>query len=82
MDKGLVLKHFLEHLRKIYPEWQPANIIFFDNQEDNLQSVEAILKDFDISYTGFLYTFSENLLPINLKLGEFQLHHFLSIKNG
>ncbi|MGI4850912.1 MAG: DUF2608 domain-containing protein [Janthinobacterium lividum] len=77
--KGLVLKHFLDHLKEVYPEWHPNKVIFFDNQEDNLQSVETIMKDLNICYKGFLYTFAENS-SVDLKLGEFQLHHLFKHK--
>ena len=78
--KGVVLKHFLKHLKKAYPEWKLKKVIFFDNQKDNLESVEITTKRLNILYKGLFYTFSEKLSQINLKLGKFQLYYLFKHK--
>ncbi len=48
--KGEVLKSFLKHLPFI-----PTRIIFVDDRQDNLESVEHVLQDMGIEYSGWLY---------------------------
>jgi hypothetical protein len=51
LPKGEVLKAFLD-----YAELSPKKIIFVDDKEKNLKSVEAFAREAKIPFIGFQYT--------------------------
>lgn len=54
--KGEVLEAFLSKIN-----WQPKKIIFIDDLKEHLVSVQHVLQNKNISYTGILYTAADKL---------------------
>ena len=54
--KGETLEAFLNKIK-----WNPAKVIFIDDLRENLISVQQVLQNKNIAYTGVLYTAAEKL---------------------
>lgn len=69
--KGDVLKQFLDAM-----EWYPTKVLFIDDRIAYLLSVEKVVNEMGIDFTGFHYTAAE-ILPdkVDEKLAEFQFRY-------
>lgn len=71
IKKGDLLKHIFKDLH-----YNPHCIIFVDDKLEQVQSVEAALKDLKIPFIGFWYRHTENL-DFNPDVATIQLQHLL-----
>jgi hypothetical protein len=68
LPKGPVLKTFFNTIN-----WQPTQVIFFDDTLDCLISVEHTLKELNISFIGIHYHAAKyTQTPVNLKIAHYQ----------
>jgi hypothetical protein len=56
--KGPVLKAFLDHIK-----WLPSNVIFFDDNKGQIESVEQEMIKCNISFQGYWYKGAKSLKP-------------------
>lgn len=73
-SKGIVFSLFLDWL-----DWVPDLVVFVDDGERNLESVERELKKRDIPYHGFLYI-PKALDPIDEKVAQLQYETIIDKK--
>lgn len=71
--KGDTLQHFLKAAA-----WMPKCIVFIDDREDYLKSVEAAAKDLGIEFQGFHYTAVLHLpCTFDERIADIQLRHLV-----
>ena len=72
-SKGEVLQVFLDEV-----SFTPSEIIFIDDLECNLDSVEQVAKEMNIPFRGFHFTGAKRFAkPLNKKRMIFQLNHLM-----